>query len=357
MGVHKVRLADGSTAFGYRLWVGGKEIRKRSFATRQLAEIALGKHREQLTTRAVLGLPAHRDLTYEDLLDRYLAHAETVQKPRTFDTTQVWIRRLQATFGELPLSEFTIARCEHFLHGLLAEGLAPATVSRHLEVLKHSLSMAVRWGLINANPIREAQVPVKVKNERLRWLTLDEIDQLLAVAPVLWRRWVLIALHTGMRKAEIVRLERRRVHQEGFILLKEGTKTEEFRSIPLTGTLRSLFAEIDAELAAEGYTGPWVFHNPKTGKPYRADTDTAWYTMLRESGIRNFHFHDLRHTCGSYLALAGEDIRVIQAILGHKDIKSTVRYTHVAPSRQRSAVAALEKQYDLMRPPEYPPEY
>jgi integrase len=59
--------------------------------------------------------------------------------------------------------------------------------------------------------------------------------------------------------------------------------------------------------------------------------------------IEDFTFHDLRHTCGSWLAMAGVDIRRIQEVLGHKTISMTLRYAHLAPNQASEAVSKLDQ--------------
>lgn len=110
----------------------------------------------------------------------------------------------------------------------------------------------------------------------------------------------------------------------------------------MVGLLREIWAE--QEQAA--LSSSWVFPNPLTSKPYRHDIKTAWYTALRKTGIVDFHFHDLRHTCASYLRMQGVDLLTIAEILGHKDLKMTRRYAHVAPTHRLAAIGLLEHAYN-----------
>ncbi len=84
---------------------------------------------------------------------------------------------------------------------------------------------------------------------------------------------------------------------------------------------------------------PYIFCNNK-GKPYY-DIRKSFFTALTKSGIINFHFHDLRHTFASQLVMSGVDINTVRELLGHKDIRMTLRYSHLSPSYKRRAVDVL----------------
>ena len=75
----------------------------------------------------------------------------------------------------------------------------------------------------------------------------------------------------------------------------------------------------------------------------RGDVKKAFHRALRKSGIEDFRFHDLRHTFASNLVMAGESIKTVQELLGHKDIKMTMRYAHLAPDYKKKAIKVLER--------------
>jgi integrase len=85
--------------------------------------------------------------------------------------------------------------------------------------------------------------------------------------------------------------------------------------------------------------GEYVFS--ENGRPYR-DVKTGWWTALKNARIENFTFHGLRHTFGSRLGMAGVDLRTIQELMGHKDIKMTMGYSHPTPEHKKRAVEVLD---------------
>jgi len=146
------------------------------------------------------------------------------------------------------------------------------------------------------------------------------------------------ALNTGMRKGEILGLEWER-HidlKHGFILL-DMTKNGERREIPINDTLRGVLQGLTRRLDV-----PHVFYDHDTGNHYK-DVKRSFKTALKRAGIRDFHFHDLRHTFASHLVMAGIDLTTVKELLGHKTLTMTLRYAHLAPAHKVKAVNILDK--------------
>jgi len=86
---------------------------------------------------------------------------------------------------------------------------------------------------------------------------------------------------------------------------------------------------------------PYVFYDPVTGKPYQ-NIKRSLNTALRRAGIRDFRFHDTRHTFASHLVMAGVDLTTVKELLGHKTLTMTLRYAHLASSHKVKAVDILD---------------
>ncbi len=144
---------------------------------------------------------------------------------------------------------------------------------------------------------------------------------------------VTVALNTGMRRSEVLSLKWSQI-RNGFIYLIK-TKTDEARQIPLNDTLRELFPSIPRHIKSD-----YVFCD-KNGSPYK-DVRRSFKTAVEKAGIQDFRFHDLRHTFASRLVMKGVSLKTVQELLGHKDIKMTMRYSHLAEDYKVQAVKALD---------------
>ena len=136
-----------------------------------------------------------------------------------------------------------------------------------------------------------------------------------------------------MRKGEILSLKWDQV-QNGFIYLLK-TKNKEPRQIPINDDLAAILKKIrkENELKSE-----YVFlYN---GKPV-GNIKKGFKSALTKAGIEDFRFHDLRHTFASQILMRGCSMKDVQELLGHKDIKMTMRYAHLTQEHKRNAVNLL----------------
>ena len=121
------------------------------------------------------------------------------------------------------------------------------------------------------------------------------------------------------------------------------TKNGERREIPINATLRETLEELyrGTKERPRRIDVPWVFYDPSTGKPYKS-VKRSFASACRRAKIKDFHFHDLRHTFASHLVMAGVDLTTVKELLGHKTLTMTLRYAHLAPSHKVKAVDILD---------------
>jgi integrase len=270
--------------------------------------------------------------TVEELLDRYademlesFADNERRNRVRQLD----WWRQ---QLGHLTLADLTPAVISKALT-LLKSGSGPsgrpvsaATRNRYLSALSHALTLAWRdWNWLPENPARRLRRS-KEGSGRVRFLDDGERSALLDACAVSENPrltpLVVLALCTGARQGELLRLRWSDVDLTRRALRLLETKNGEPHAVPLTQpaieALRKIPRRLGSDLLFATLDGQVTF--PRK----------AWEKALRDSGVENFRFHDLRHSCASYLAMAGATIREIQEILGHKSIQMTMRYSHLS---------------------------
>ena len=143
------------------------------------------------------------------------------------------------------------------------------------------------------------------------------------------------ALHTGMRKSEILNLKWVDVDFDQKLITIGDTKNGEIRYIPMNETLTEALESVKKYAYS-----PYVFCNDN-GNRY-GDIKKGFSAALKRAGITTFRFHDLRHTFASYLVMSGVDIRTVQELMGHKSIEMTCRYAHLSPDHKQSAVKCLD---------------
>jgi len=223
------------------------------------------------------------------------------------------------------------------------EGLSNATVNRYLSVLSKAFSNAVtEWHLLQDNPLRRVSKRKKPSG-RVRYLSDAERSRLLEACRISERKdlylLVLIALTTGMRRGELLGMRWQDVDLERRVAVLHKTKNRERRSVPLVPEVVELLRDhgkvrrLDSELIFPGEgNGPLWF-------------DAEWYKALQAAKVKDFPFHDLRHTAASSLAMSGATVPELAAVLGHKTLAMVKRYAHLSDQHTGAVVERMTQKY------------
>lgn len=325
-------------SWGYTLQLGGKQIRRFSEEwTREEAQNALAKRLLQRSAPK----EAPKPKTLGAVVDEYLEFKRAKGK-RSVHHDEYRLKKVKDWFGvDTPITEVTAQRIAQYDRARVTEpsrrnrSVTPATVNRELSVLRHVLRLCEEWGYIEKVPrIRLAPEP----EGRLRFLAEDEILRLLGACErsknLYLNAIVTIALNTGMRKGEILGLEWERVDFSRGVLLAEKTKSGRRREVPMN---RAVY---DALSTLTGVREGLVFRK-RSGAAW-GNIRTAFERACQAAKLEDFRFHDLRHTCASWLIMKGRSLKEVQELLGHREFSMTLRYAHLSPDRLRDAVASLE---------------
>lgn len=253
------------------------------------------------------------------------------------------IGQLLETFANLPLRRITPMIVTQFQTKYLQLGLKNSSINKKILLLKAMMAWAVKNGMVEqeiSDKLKKVEM-LKDDSKRLRFLSVEESQSLVNACDPFFRPIVIMALTTGMRKREILKLSWDKVDLEhGYILLVMGdTKTGELREVPILPELLKILKDLPRHSDC-----PYVFPNTDTMKPHTS-ADKLFAKARKKSGITDFRFHDLRHTYASHLVMSGIDLTTVMHLMGHKSIKMTLRYAHLAPSHKAKAIAAIEDKF------------
>ena len=278
---------------------------------------------------------------------------------------------------DVKLTELTPWLVEKWRAAYLKRG-AVVSSNRHLAYLKSCLSTAMEWGLLKENPLLKVKRSREDVKARIRYLTPEEESRLMATldnreaklrqARGRHNKWcesrkyaewpnlstlafadylkpmVVLSLNTGMRRGEVFSLEWLDLDLELAMLTVRGetAKSGYTRHIPLNETALDTLKAWKEQSQDSSLVFP-----TKSGARFD-NVGSSWATVLKDAGISGFRWHDLRHTFASKLVMAGVDLNTVRELLGHSDIKMTLRYAHLAPQVKADAVKRLVKPDNLI---------
>lgn len=278
-----------------------------------------------------------RDVSFAEIAKDALEYSRANKGPDSHKADRWHMDTLLEWFGDRLAAEVTPQEIDRKLSGLWEEGRKPATLNRYRALLSLAYSVANRNGKLSVNPARLVRLR-KENNARVRFLDDQEESVLRSRIRALYPEREPdfdLDLHTGMRRSEQYRLRWQDVDLKRGIITIPRSKPGEKRHIPINSTARAALGMLRSRADSSGLVCPelrWVDGN---------DARRWFEECVKQAGVVNFHWHDLRHTFASRLVMAGVDLRTVQELLGHKTIAMTVRYSHLAPAHQREAIERL----------------
>jgi integrase len=319
---------------------GQRIVKALKFArTKKEAEQAEAVIMNQVFQQAY-GLEKKPDKRFEDfVVETFLPYSEANKKSFYLDVTICRVL-VQAFKGKM-LRHITPPVIESFKQKFLVtptkfgKKRSKTSVNYHLSVLSKIFSLAVDADLLESNPSFKVK-KFRLNNQRERVLSEEEEISLFEALGDnrLVKDIVTFALNTGMRRGEIFNLKWFDLDfPRGLIKIQE-SKSDRKRQVPMNETVRALLEGLERN-------SEYVFPSPKTNGKL-TDIKHSLTSALKAAKIRDFCFHDLRHTAATRMADAGADAFTLMRILGHSDIRMTTRYTHATDQSLRRAVANLD---------------
>lgn len=297
-------------------------------------------------------LDAHRERqwdeeptrTFDELMLAYLK--ATADEKRDTERDRYSLKQLFPVFSGRELNSLRPVDIRSYIDSRKEDGAAPATINKEVGLMSAAINYARSewdWGIPNPAARRRLKEP----EGRVRWINRAEAVALLQTAgkgrsAEHLTDFIRLALHTGCRKNEMLKLEWNRVDLNAGLIHLEGahTKSGRRRSIPLNRESRAALLHRASFRAEHCPFSRWVFCR-RDGTRI-AEVKQSFYTACRRAGIEDFRIHDMRHTCAAWLVTAGVPLTEVRDLLGHSTVRMTERYAHLAPENVRAAVALLE---------------
>lgn len=203
-----------------------------------------------------------------------------------------------------------------------------ATIRRYFSTLNHVINTAIKpWGWMTENPISDITLPPEPSG-RVRYLDEDELPALLVSCKQERRiplfELVVFAISTGPRKNEALSLRCKDINLDRRIATIYDTKNGEPRILYLHDYVCDMIRAMPSYKKGSAK----LLFSTRMGQ--RINIEHAWRKALKRAGIRNFRFHDLRHSFASYMAMKDNPLNAVGEALGHKDYKQTKRYAHLS---------------------------
>lgn len=307
------------------------------------------------------------------IVDDYIKYAETNLKSKS--TVIPIAKRFKEVWGNKQIKEITPSTIEKYksqrngeiyyqkkVKGkTITKRISAGTVNRELGVLSKIFSIAVDNNKAKINPVLKVE-NLKVTNKLERHLSAEEQERFIkfcnhdysfmnlpanelqkitkrfqSISYDHVRDIALISLNTGMRLSEVLNLTWDCVDLSANILCALNTKNGLKNDVPVNQTVKNI---LKARLATAG-DNKFVFTNPDTGVRY-GNIRKAFMTVCKMAGIENFRFHDTRHTFASRAIKNKIPVPILQSILNHKSIKTTMRYVHNTFEQKLNAVNSLD---------------
>jgi len=315
----------------------------------------------------------HREvenITFQELADKWLEVKQAELRPRTYASYLPCVNRLTSHFGKTKVKKIGTEQVERFAADLLkaeiktvtkkgtekVRKISPATASRVLTILKGILAKGVQWGYISRNPAEYVRKP-RIEKPEVEFLEPGEIKRLIESTDERHKALIMFACLTGARQSEILGLRWsdldleegkaniRQVLQGGRFLSPKSQASRRTIDLPPVLMRELKTHQLRQAVKLEENPHDLVFTSNK-GTPLDSHnvTHRILEPALRIAGIRKVGFHALRHSYVSMLISQGENVKTIQALVGHASARMTWDvYGHLFEGAGKEAANRLQK--------------
>ena len=255
----------------------------------------------------------------------------------------IFQNHLVPMFGKMRLDEISVRSIEAYKQKKREGKLAAKTINNHLATLSKCLHTAAQWDLLTVVP-RIQQLPLPPPT--FHFLQYEEADRLIAAADGQWRAMCIVAVRAGLRLGELRALRwadvdlaagKLIVRQAAWRMTVGSTKSGRLREVALSNQAQQALSDLSK------VKGPFVFCAHDNTMLTKESCKRPLWRACKNAGLdRRIGWHVLRHTFASHLVMRGANLKAVQELLGHADIKITMRYAHLTASARREAISLLD---------------
>ncbi len=240
---------------------------------------------------------------------------------------------LQTHLNRYTLNEINKNVLEALAQAKEKEGCKPATVNRMFCLVRAVLNRAHKqWDWIDTVP----SFPTRyVDNTRIRWITRDEVEVLLSELPKHLAAMAKFSLATGLRASNVTNLKWADIDMKLMhaVVHPDETKNKKPLGVPLNADAMEVLR------AEKGKHPTYVF--TYQAKPITQTNTKAWRSALRRAGIKNYRWHDLRHTWASWHVQSGTTLQELFELGGWSSFEMVLRYAHLSSKHLTKAAERI----------------
>ncbi|MEG8989722.1 site-specific integrase [Ignavibacteria bacterium 4148-Me] len=280
--------------------------------------------------------------SFEEAFNDYLRWAEYNLSSASIRNIKISAKHFLTYRGNVNLNDVNSLFIDNFIIELMKK--APKGYRVYFRTLKAMFQKFVHWNFISKNPFTEVKLPKQQVNEKKFFDNHSFISLISNEKNRKLRLLFLFDFYTGLRLGEIANLKWQDVNLKGKYISVGNenfqTKSRKVRKVPLNDVALSILEE----LKSMSHNSSYVFCKSNSF-PFTTDyISKRFKKLLRANGYdENYSFHSIRHSTASNLACIGVPIPIIQQILGHSDIKTTMIYTHTNFNDVLSAIQKLNE--------------
>lgn len=345
--IEKRTSSEGKVSYRVKIRIKGFPDQTATFTKLSMAKDWIARTETKIKDGKYFSEIQARKYTVSEIIERYkktvLIHKKSIQSDWTSQLN--WWNEKIGKYTLADVSPALISQMRDILTqepGVKGKLRSNATVNRYLTTLQCVFSKAVvEWELLEVNPffrVKKLQEP----KGRVRYLTKEERQALLAECQNAKNSYlypvVVVALSTGARKMEVLGLKWEDVDLQNERAILQDTKNGERRTLNLMGEVKQLIENLYANRRKSDV---YVFPSQDGKKPF--DITRSWKAAVKRAGIKDFRFHDLRHTTASYLAMQGKSSGELAEVLGHKTLQMVKRYAHLSDAHKKMLTADMNK--------------